>query len=88
MNQQHFNKDLIDDGFGTTKGARWKVPGSPNGHGGMNYLGDDPAAYKRIYEINTKDDKKSWTDLIRALQGAGRNTLQSIGKGADSPPRY
>jgi spore coat protein CotH len=65
VNQQHFNKDLVDDGFGTTKGARWKVPGSPNGHGGLNYLGDDPAAYKRIYEIKSKDNTKSWTDLIQ-----------------------
>jgi Ca2+-binding EF-hand superfamily protein len=65
VNQQHFNKDLVDDGFGTTKGARWKVPGSPNGHGGLNYLGEDAAAYKRIYELKSKEDKKSWADLIQ-----------------------
>jgi Ca2+-binding EF-hand superfamily protein len=65
VNQQHFNKELVKDEFGTTKGARWKVPGSPNGHGGLNYLGDDPAAYKRIYEIKSKDDTKSWADLIQ-----------------------
>ena len=41
-----------------TKGARWKVPGSPGGRGGLEYLGDDVAAYKRIYEIKTKDDPK------------------------------
>ncbi|MCX6927507.1 MAG: CotH kinase family protein, partial [Verrucomicrobia bacterium] len=62
VNQQHFNKDLVKDGFGTTKGARWKVPGGPGGRGGMNYLGDDPTAYKRIYEIKSKDGPKSWTD--------------------------
>ena len=46
-------------GFGTSQGARWKVPGSPRGRGGLEYLGDDAAAYKRIYEIKTKDDPTS-----------------------------
>ena len=53
-----------------TKGARWKVPGSPGGRGGLDYLGDDVAAYKRLYEIKSKDDPKSWADLINAVQGA------------------
>ncbi len=65
VNAQQFNKDFVRDWFKTTDGARWKVPGSPNGQGGLNYLGDDAAAYKRIYEIKTKDDAKSWTALIK-----------------------
>jgi spore coat protein CotH len=65
VNQQHFNKDFVRDWFGTTKGARWKVPGSPDGRGGMNYLGADAAAYKRIYEIKSKDNPESWADLIK-----------------------
>ena len=65
MNAQQFNKDFVKEWFGTTKGARWKVPGSPDGRGGLNYLGEDAAAYKRIYEIKTKDDPKSWADLIQ-----------------------
>jgi hypothetical protein len=64
VNAQQFNRDFLRDFFKTGKGARWKVPGSPNGRGGMEYLGDDPAAYKRIYEIRTKDDPKAWADLI------------------------
>jgi Ca2+-binding EF-hand superfamily protein len=62
---QQFNKDFIHEWFGTRKGARWKVPGSPRGHGNLAYLGDDPAAYKRIYEIRSKDDPQAWADLIR-----------------------
>ena len=65
VNAQPFNKDFIKDAFGTTKGARWKVPGSPNGRGSLAYLGDDAAAYKTIYEIKTKDDPKSWASLIQ-----------------------
>jgi hypothetical protein len=64
INAQQFNKDYTRDYFQSAKGARWKVPGSPGGRGGMEYFGDDPAEYKRIYEIKTKDDPKSWADLI------------------------
>ncbi|MGH9309428.1 MAG: CotH kinase family protein, partial [Vicinamibacterales bacterium] len=64
VNAQQYNKDFLRDFFKTDKGARWKVPGSPGGRGGMEYLGDDPDAYKRIYEIKTKDAPKPWTDLI------------------------
>jgi hypothetical protein len=65
VNQQHFNKDFVKESFGTTKGARWKVRGSPGGQGGFNYLGEDIAPYKQIYEIKSKDDPKAWADLIR-----------------------
>jgi hypothetical protein len=62
---QQFNKDFVKEWFGTRKGARWKAPGSPNGRGSLAYLGDNPASYKGIYEIKSKDDAKSWADLIR-----------------------
>jgi hypothetical protein len=64
VNAQQFNKEFIKEHFGTTKGARWKVPGSPGGRGGLEYLKNDPAEYKKIYEIKSKDDPKSWSDLI------------------------
>ena len=62
---EQFNKEFIKEWFGTTQGARWKVPGSPRGRGSLAYLGEDAQPYKRIYEIKTKDDPKSWADLIR-----------------------
>jgi hypothetical protein len=65
VNAQQFNKDFVRDNFDTTKGARWKVPGSPRGRGGLAYLGDDPDDYRGIYEIKSKDDPKSWSDLIQ-----------------------
>jgi hypothetical protein len=68
LNEQQFNKDFLRDNFKTEKGARWKVPGSPGGRGGMEYLGDDVASYKRVYEIKTKDDPKAWGDLIRLFK--------------------
>ena len=65
VNAQQFNKDLVKEWFGTTKGARWKTPGSPGGRASLAYLGDDVAAYKRIYQIKSKDDPKVWADLIK-----------------------
>jgi hypothetical protein len=64
VNMEQFNKDFAKEWFGTTKGARWKVRGSPNGRGSLAYLGDEIAPYKRIYTIKTKDDRKRWADLI------------------------
>jgi spore coat protein CotH len=64
VSAQQFNKDFVRDFYKTGDGARWKVPGSPNGRGGLEYLGDDPAPYKRIYEIKSKDDAASWRALV------------------------
>jgi hypothetical protein len=64
VNAQHFNKDFTKEAFGSAKGARWKVPGSPRASGGLKYIGDDVAEYKKHYELKTKDDPKSWSDLI------------------------
>ncbi len=65
---EQFNKDFTKDRLNTSKGARWKVPGSPAGRGNLAYLGDDPAPYRRIYEIKTKDDPKSWARLITMMR--------------------
>lgn len=61
---EQFNKDFTKDRLHTTKGARWKVPGSPGGRGGLAYLGDDPAPYRAIYEIKSKDTPAVWAKLI------------------------
>ncbi len=65
VNTQQINSDLTNEWFKSTKGARWKVTGNPRGRGGLAYWGDDPAPYRNVYEIKTKDDPKSWADLIR-----------------------
>jgi hypothetical protein len=64
VNAQQFNTDFTKEAFGSTKGARWKVPGSPRGDGGLTYLGNDVTEYKKRYEIKSKDTLKSWTNLI------------------------
>ena len=59
VNTQQINSDFTQEWFQTTKGARWKVPGSPGARGGLAYLGDDPAAYKGSYEIKTQGRSES-----------------------------
>ena len=81
VNAQQFNKDFTRDFFKTTKGARWHVAGSPGGRGGLNYLGEDAAPYKSIYSIKSKDDPKSWRDLIRlckVLNETPANELEAV----------
>ena len=64
-NVEQVNKDFIDTWFKTEDGARWKVPGSPNGRGGLEYLGGNVDDYKRLFEIKSKDDPKAWEALVR-----------------------
>jgi len=68
VNQEQFNKDFVQEWFGTTKGARWKVPGSPRGQGNLAYLGADAEKYQRIYRIKSKDDTESWSALVQLCQ--------------------
>jgi hypothetical protein len=63
-NVQQYNSDFVQEWFKTTKGARWKTPGSPRGRAGLAYIGDDPAEYKKLYEIKSKDSPKSWAALM------------------------
>jgi len=63
-NQQQYNKEFLNEWYKTTDGARWKVPGSPQARGGLEYVGEDATAYKRTFEIKSKDDAKAWADLI------------------------
>lgn len=68
QNQQHYNTDFLRDHFGESGGVRWEVPGSPNGRGGMVYLGDDPDQYRSVYEIQNRDTAESWASLIELFR--------------------
>jgi hypothetical protein len=68
VNVEQFNADFVRDRFMSARGARWKVPGSPIGRGGMTYLGEDINAYRRIYDIRSRDDERSWRQLIRMFK--------------------
>jgi hypothetical protein len=63
VNQQTFSKEFLLEAFKTTKGTRWKSPNNSVG-GGMSYLGDDIALYRRWYEIKGGDDPDAWRALV------------------------
>ena len=65
VSSQQVDKRFLREWYNTTKGARWRVPGSPRGRGGLEYLGDNPASYQRLYEIKSDDAPQAWADLIR-----------------------
>ena len=68
LNAQQFNKDFTRDFFKSTKGTRWKVPGSPGGRAGFNYLGENAADYTQLYQITSKDDPRAWAGLIKVFK--------------------
>jgi hypothetical protein len=77
--QQQFDRIFTREQFGSTDGARWKVPGSPQARAGLEYLGESPAPYRRLYEIKSKDDPASWTaliDLCRVLNETPADRLE------------
>jgi hypothetical protein len=63
-NIEQVNKVFLKEWYKTDAGSRWKAPGSLNGRAGLEYWGEEPARYKRTYEIKTKDDPKAWAALI------------------------
>jgi hypothetical protein len=63
-NVQQFDKVFLQDNYKTAKGTRWKIRGSPGGRGGLEYFGDDPEQYKRVFEIKSKDDPEAWKKLV------------------------
>jgi len=79
-NVQAFNKEFLQENFGTTKGNRWKVPGSPGGQGGLRYLGDDPAPYKKIYQLKSKESPKAWSDLANLCKVLNESSVEDLEK--------
>ena len=68
VNSQQFNKDFLDEWFGTRAGVRWKVP--PGRSSGLVYNGDQPSAYQESYQLKTRADEapNAWQDLIRLCE--------------------
>lgn len=80
ISQQQFNKDFLRDFFDTTKGRRWHVPGSPRGRGSLNHLGDDAEAYRKIYEIKSKDEPEAWDALVRLTKTLDTSSAEELEK--------
>ncbi len=79
-NVQQYNKDFLKEFYGTTTGARWKVPGSPQADGGLRYLGEDMDPYHQRFEIKSKDDEDSWKALINLCKVLNETPAKDLPK--------
>jgi Ca2+-binding EF-hand superfamily protein len=79
-NLQQFNKDFLNENFGTTKGVRWKVPGSPMARGGLEYLGEEIEPYRAHYELKSKEKESSWRDLIALCRVLEETPIEDLEK--------
>jgi hypothetical protein len=78
---QQFDKDFVADHYGGKGGDRFKVPPDFGGNGGLRYLGEEPAAYKRSYDLKSDDNERAWrglVDLCGALADAPTERLPEI----------
>jgi hypothetical protein len=78
-NAQQFDKTFIDENLPGDTGARWKVPGSPQGDGGLRWLGDDLEAFKSRYTMKSGKEKdwKALMDLCRTLDATPPENLEA-----------
>jgi spore coat protein CotH len=79
-NIEQFNKAFLREHWPEFKGegARWKVRGSPNGTGGLDFRGEDLAAYRQRYEIKTKDRAKDWAALVELCRTLSEAPLDEL----------
>ena len=77
---EQFNKDFLKRNYGSKKGARWKVSGSPNGDAGLRYMGEDLEDYKSRYDIKSKDDPKAWKDLVSLCKVLNETPAEDLEK--------
>ena len=80
VNSQQFNKDFLDEWFGTKDGVRWKVP--PGRSSGLVYNGDHPSTYQQSYQLKTRVEEapNAWQDLInlcKVLEATPDDQLES-----------
>lgn len=66
-NQQAFTREFLRDRFGNTNGTQWKSPNNSVG-GGLSYLGDEIALYRRWYEMKGKNNDDAWRSLIKVTR--------------------
>lgn len=77
-NVQQVDKPFLAEWYATRNGTRWKVPGSPNGRGGLEYLGPNADPYKQIYEIKGNDNPKAWAALVELTRVLNQTPPESL----------
>jgi spore coat protein CotH len=77
-NVQQFDKIFLKENYESSKGTRWKVSGSPNGDGGLRYMGDDLDEYKSRYEMKSNDGEKAWRALVELCRVLNETPLDRL----------
>jgi len=75
---QQFDKEFLQDHYGSKQGDRFKVPPDFSGNGG---LGEDPKAYARNYQLKSKANDAAWqglVDLCAVLEHTPKDQLERI----------
>lgn len=84
VNVQQTDRDFVNEWWKTTGGSRWKAPGSPWGQAGLAYIGPNVDDYRKIYEIQSRDNQKSWAALINLTRVLTETPLDRL-EGALAP---
>ncbi len=98
-NVQQLNKDFLEEWFFSNDGANWRAdrpdsvsapgPGPGGGWGdgtaALNYLGPDPSAYYRYYDLKSSDVDNPWHYLVTTCQMLNTTPLNEL---PNVLPRY
>jgi hypothetical protein len=77
VNIEQFNADFVKKHYGSAKGARWKVRGSPNAHSGLDYIGDNVEEYKRRYDQKA-GNAKDWQAFIQLCDKLTNTPIEDL----------
>jgi spore coat protein CotH len=77
VSAQQFDKVFVQENFKTDQGTRWKVGMGPGG-GGLEYVGENVADYKRRFELKSKDDEKAWKALINLCKVLNQTPAEKL----------
>ena len=80
VNVQQFNREMLDEWYPSSKGARWKVPGSPGASAGLSYHGDNVAEYERRYTLKSGESKKAWKALMQLCKTLNEAPIEELEK--------
>ena len=59
---QQYNKDFLEDNFGTRAGTRWKIGAGGGGSGNLRYPGDKKEDYNG-FQQRTEGKEEAWKEL-------------------------
>jgi len=75
---QQFNKDFLEDNFGTRGGVRWKVGAGGGGRGNLGYPGDRKEDYGG-YQLRTDGADDAWKQLAEFTKFLNETPPEKLG---------